>query len=217
MPELIQALKKYNLEVSIIASGINSIHSPHAESTLKVARELGIKHYRMAYHKYDLKKPIPPQLANIKAQIKDLAQMNQGIGIQGLYQNHSGDRYFGAPLWDLYEALKDLDPNFIASALDVGHTTVEGGKSWPIQLQLLKPYIKSIYVKDPLWVNKKTIWKPLGQGQVSSKMIKLLNDFNIAGPISLHVEYLSHKDHSNIVKFKKAFENDLRTLKKWMT
>lgn len=215
LPKMVEVLKKHNLSITIAATGINSVDSPHAESTLKVAKSMGIQHYRMGYHKYDLKKNIPAQLANIKAMMKDLTDMNKDIGIQGLYQNHSGDRYFGAPLWDLYEVLKDLNPKFMASAIDLGHTTVEGGKSWPIQLQLLKPHIQSIYVKDPIWENKKTVWKPLGEGQVSPKMIKTLKDFRVPGPVSLHVEYMSHKDHGNFEKFKAAFKRDLKTLKSW--
>ncbi|MCM8543116.1 MAG: sugar phosphate isomerase/epimerase, partial [Lentisphaeraceae bacterium] len=161
LPKMLEALKKNNLQVSILASGINSINSPNAEQTLRTAKSLGISQYRMAYFKYDLKKAIIPQIDNFRAQVSDLVAMNKEIGIQAVYQNHSGKNYFGAPLWDLYSVLKDFDPKHIGLGFDIGHATTDGGKSWPIQQKLLEEYTAAVYVKDPLWVNKQPSWVPL--------------------------------------------------------
>ena len=48
-------------------------------------------------------KSIPDQLAEIKPRLRDLAQLNKTVGIQGGIQNHSGQDYFAAPVWDAYE------------------------------------------------------------------------------------------------------------------
>ena len=167
----------------------------------------------MAYHRYDLKKPIAPQLNNIKSKLKELEAMNKEIGIQALYQNHSGKYYFGAPLWDVYQTFQGLDPNYLGLAFDTGHTTIEGGKSWPIEYQLLKPFIQSVYVKDPTFKDGKFGWAPLGEGIVSKQMYSGIKKDKIQGPINLHVEYLSHKDPANEPKFKEAFKRDIKKLR----
>jgi len=220
LPKLMEELHKRQLNISILASDINSVDAPDAEKLLRLAQSLGIKRYRMGYHRYDLNKSIASQLSDIKVKVKDLHDMNRDIGIQGLYQNHSGQNFFGAPLWDLYTVVKDLDPNHLAVALDTGHTTVEHGKSWPILVQLLKPHIQSVFVKEPLWVNKKVEWKPLGQGQLDPKLFKTLLDSIHANPInaqqpttiSLQVEYLDQQQSHALP----AFKQDLTTLRSWL-
>lgn len=216
LPKMVEALKKNNLKISILASGINSINSPSVESTLKTAKALGIRQYRMNYFKYDLKKAIIPQLENFRAQVKDLVDLNKDLGVQAIYQNHSGTNYFGAPLWDLHWLLKSFDPKYIASAFDIGHATSDGGKSWQIQQKLLEPYIAAVYVKDPIWVNKKSSWVPLGEGQVSRKFFDNVKKSGFGGTYSLHVEYLSHKDHKLTPKFVEAFKKDIKVLKTWI-
>lgn len=96
LPKFVEALKKRGLTIDILTSSINSVDSPNAEETLKVAKALGIPRYRMNYYKYDLKKPVTWQLREAGAKLKDLVAMNEAIGIQGVYQNHSGSQYVGA-------------------------------------------------------------------------------------------------------------------------
>ena len=217
LPKMVAALKKNNLKVGILASGINSLKSPNVEKTLRTAKALGIKQYRLSYFRYDLKSPIIPQIENFKAQIKDLVDLNKEIGIQAVYQNHSGSNYFGAPLWDLHYMLKSFDPNYLASGFDIGHATTDGGKSWEIQHKLLEPYISSVYVKDPLWANKKAGWVPLGEGQVKEKFFHNVKKSGFQGNYSLHVEYISHKDHSLTPKFVEAFTRDVKTLRSYIS
>ena len=57
-----------------------------------------------------LKKRLPTQ-----TQIQSLIEINAQYGIQGGYQNHTGN-YFGAPLWDLMEFSKVASP-WISSSL----------------------------------------------------------------------------------------------------
>mgnify|MGYP002525479526 CR=1 FL=1 len=90
LPRLVEALKKNGLAVTIMASSINSVRQPLTEKVLRTAAGLGIKRYRLAYLRYDLAKPIRPQIASHRAQLKDLAEMNRDLGISGVYQNHAG-------------------------------------------------------------------------------------------------------------------------------
>ena len=127
----------------------------------------------MSYYRYDLKKAIQPQLSDIKAKLKDLYDMNKDIGIQAIYQNHSGSQFFGAPLWDLHSCLQGLDKKYIAAAFDIGHATVESGKAWGIQQKLLEDKIAAVYVKDYLWQGKALKRVPLGTGMVNKKFFTL--------------------------------------------
>ena len=56
LPKMMEALKKRRLEMTIMASGINNADDKLNIQQLQVTAKLGIKRYRMGYHKYDLKK-----------------------------------------------------------------------------------------------------------------------------------------------------------------
>ncbi|MEX1039529.1 MAG: sugar phosphate isomerase/epimerase family protein [Pirellulaceae bacterium] len=210
LPKMVEALKKRDLTIEILTSSINSVDSPNAERTLQVAKELGIKQYRMAYYRYDLKKPIPRQLREFGAKLKDLVAMNQEIGIQGSYQNHSGDRYVGAPLWDLYHIMREHPAEAIGSGFDIGHATIEGSKSWPIQWNLFQTHLASVYIKDFQWIEGQPRWVPLGEGQLSGKFFESLRQSTFRGPITLHIEYGDHAVQPMLANMKR----DVATLKK---
>ncbi|MGB0579382.1 MAG: sugar phosphate isomerase/epimerase family protein [Limisphaerales bacterium] len=218
LPALVAAMRKKKREVTIMASGINSAtdKKQRAESVLRTASKLGVKHYRMSYYRYDLKKPLKPQLANFRSELKELAALNKELGIQALYQNHAGNKYVGAPIWDICELVEDLPREAVALAFDIRHAHAEGGLAWSLNARRAMPMAGSVYVKDYVWNGPKVVNVPLGEGRVDKKFFK---DFKIArfpGPISLHVEYL-HRDEPNVAtKGKAAYANDLATLKQWL-
>src|SRR5438067_7531604 len=53
-----------------------------------------------------------------------------------LIQNHSGNGYVGAAMWDIHEMIRDLDPRHMGVHFDIGHATVESGLSWPTAFAL---------------------------------------------------------------------------------
>jgi hypothetical protein len=82
---------KKDLSVVIMASSIDGVDkNGMAEKQLRSAAKAGIKRYRLQHLKYDLFKPIKPQVANFKAQLADLAALNKEIGIQGLQTRLQG-------------------------------------------------------------------------------------------------------------------------------
>ncbi len=89
LPKLVEALKKQGLELTIMTSGINQVSAEqNTEKVLRTAAALGVKRYRMNYFKYDLTKPIWPQLQELRPKIKDLVQLSKEIGILPMVQNH---------------------------------------------------------------------------------------------------------------------------------
>ncbi|HYF36782.1 MAG TPA: TIM barrel protein [Prosthecobacter sp.] len=219
LPKFVEALKKQNLEMTILTSGINEVSAEqHTEKVLRTAASLGIKRFRMLYYKYDLSKPILPQLDEIRPKIKDLVQFCKEVGIQPLFQNHSGKDYVAAPIWDMYSMMREYPVERFGFAFDILHATVEGGLSWPIDSALVADHYGAVYFKDFKWLGRKIETCPLGEGQVSPDFAKQLLKRNYGGPISLHVEYLkgNPKDPAVLKDFREHHATDVKTLKSWM-
>ena len=216
LPALVEALAKRNLEITVMTSDINDPSDPVTEQVLKTAAGLGIKRYRMKYLRYDLDQPVWKQLKAWRTQLQELAAMNGELGIRALYQNHAGRNYLGAPLWDLPIALRDIPREHIAVAYDIRHATVEGGTSWPITFNRIRPHIDTVYVKDFLWEGGKPKNVPLGEGHVEPEFFRMLADSRFDGPISLHEEYLDHRDPELVPQHLAAMKRDLATLHKWL-
>lgn len=219
LPRYIEALKKQNLEMTLLTSGINEVsQEQRTEAVLRTAAKLGVKRFRMLYYKYDLDKPIWAQLQEVKPRLKDLIQLCQEIGIQPLFQNHSGKDYFGAPIWDIYSLMQECPAEQFSFCYDIYHATVEGGMQWPLSAALTADHWGAIYFKDFQWIGRKAEGCPLGQGQVSPEFAKLLLKRGYTGPISLHVEYLKGdaRDPAVLKQFREAHVRDFAMLKQWM-
>lgn len=215
LPRLVEAIRKVGREVTLLSTGIKQV-DPLAERVLRTASKLGIRRYRMAFWTYKPGKPIPEQVAEIRAAMRDLAALNKELGLCGAHQNHSGSAFFGAPVWDIYETIRDCDPKHLGICFDIGHATIEGGLSWPIEARLMRPYFAAVFLKDFLWQRSAKGWNvqwcPLGQGMVDRKFFTMLRQSRYDGPISQHHEYEVGTGAAMIAAMKK----DLLVLKQWL-
>ena len=217
LPRLVGALKRRDRRVVIMTTDISDARDPVAARVLKTAAGLGIPYYRMGYYRYDLDKPIIPQLETFRESARRLGEFNARTGITGVYQNHAGSRYVGASLWDLHRLLEGVPPEQIGVAFDVRHATVEGGQSWPVLWRLVRDQTQAVYVKDFQWDGRQPRNVPLGQGQVDPSLLKMVRDEVAAGtPISLHMEYIDHRDQSLQDECMQAMDRDRRTLRELM-
>ena len=217
LPALHEALKNRGLEITVMASDVNDPNDPLTRRMLRTAATLGIERYRMKYFKYDLSKSVVEQIQSWRPQLRELAALNHEFGIQGLYQNHAGTTYFGAPIWDLRMGLEDISPDDIGVAYDIRHATVEGGTSWAATFNMIRPHIKTVYVKDFAWGDEaQPINVPLGQGRVAPKFFQMLEESGYSGPISLHEEYIDHRDPELVPKHLAAIKRDLNQLRQWL-
>jgi L-ribulose-5-phosphate 3-epimerase len=193
LPKAIKSLQRAGISVPMMVTDINNPNDPGIERILGTASELGIKHYRMAYLHYDPAKSIQESLDMHKRTIEKLEKINRKFRIHGEYQNHSGT-LVGSPVWDIYWLLKDSDPAYIGSQYDIHHATDSGGKSWPLGMKLLAPWIKTTAIKDFLLKKENDNWKtrdvPLGQGMVDyNAYLVEYKKLGINGPVSVHYEY----------------------------
>lgn len=213
LPKLVDALAKRNLKVIMITTDVLRADETNTRPVLQTAVKLGIPQYRLGFNKYDLKKPVMPQLEALGPVLKELGALNHELGIQGLYQNHSGAEMIGAGVWDIYSQMKDIPVEQIALAFDIRHATIEAGLSWPAVYNAMLPRIGAVYVKDFVWNASKDKHVPLGEGRVDRKFFRQLMADNFSGPISLHVEYLGS---GNAQENAAALSRDLKTLRSWL-
>jgi len=194
LPKAVEAIKSAGIKPLMMATDINDPDDPNTVKILRTASGLGIQYYRLGKYRYDDNKSITSTLKDAKPKIRDIAAMNKHYNIHGDYQNHAGSRYVGAPVWDLWELIKDLDPKYIGCQFDIRHATVEGGQAWPLHMKIISSWIKSLAIKDFRWEKQKNKWQavncPLGKGAVNFvQYFKLLKKLSVTGPISLHCEY----------------------------
>ena len=193
LPKAMEAIKKAGLATTMITTAVQDANDPTDKKLLETASGLGVKYYRMNWLKYPEGKSIPEAMMQFKKTLTEISHLNRKLNITGCYQNHSGN-LAGASIWELWEILKNSDPRNMGVQYDIRHAVVEGGMSWKNGLNLIHPHIKILAVKDCIWLKKNGSWVvenvPLGEGMVDFKSyFKLLKEFKIQVPVSLHYEY----------------------------
>src|SRR5262245_43766877 len=127
LPPFVEVLRGRKLDIPIVATDITSMKTPHAELMLRTLARLGIKRLRLGHLTYGPNDWPPDRLKEIAPGLRDVVAACKELGLQAGFQNHSGRQYVGAPVWDAFSILRDLDPKHIGFCFDIGHATVEGG------------------------------------------------------------------------------------------
>ena len=226
LPLAVDAIRQAGLQVQIMTTAIMNPEEGSATTILETAQKVGITRYRTNWLRYDEEAiNLPQAMDGFRQQLRTLAQLNERTGMIGGYQNHAGDHYVGAPVWDIATLLHEIDSEFLGSQYDIRHATVEGGLSWPIGLDLIHPYINVIVIKDFRWEKTDNTWQvvnvPLGEGMVDfPRYFKLLKQYDIRCPISVHFEYEMPEqqeglsDDERLTRTIAVMKKDVSTLKK---
>lgn len=214
LPRLTEILAKYDQRIIIAASDINQA-TAESEQQLRQLAAVGIPYIRMQYYRYDFARPVLPQLDQAAQQAGELAALCKSLGIRALYQNHAGKNYVGAALWDLQQVLSEVDPQWLSVALDIRHTALELSQSWPSGYAAIRPHLGAVYVKDVSWINNQPENVPLGEG-ISQPLFRAIQRDGLIGPLSLHVEYIDHRDPSLQEQRWQAVVKDVQTLRRWI-
>ena len=218
LPKFVEALKKHGLRINVLTSGINSIsEATRTEAVLRTAKALGVPRFRMNWYPYDNKKPIWPQLDEIRPRLKELVALCKEIGIQPCYQNHSGAKMAGAGIWDMAFLMRDYKPEELSWCFDIMHTTIEGGLSWPTEVRLVREHIAIAYFKNFVWEGTRAKPVALADGVVGKAYVDQLKTLDYRGPVCVHVEHLkgSVKDPDYLAKAIEATRADITTLRNW--
>ena len=216
LPKLAEALRRRQRDVHLVTTDITSLKTPHAETVMRTMARLGIKRLRLGFFTYPPDGPPTERLKEIAPALKDIADACRDLGLQAGFQNHSGANYVGAPVWDVYSMIRSLDPRHIGFCFDIGHATVEGGLSWPVEARLAEPFYTAVIVKDFFWKKVaggwKDTWCPLGEGMVNRAFFDRLKKTAYRGPICQHHEY----DLGDARQMIDRLKQDLKVLKDWL-
>lgn len=215
LPRMVEALRARGKEVAIVTT---SVVKPDAagEKVLRTAAALGIRRVRLGFLNYP--KDVHParRVAEFRDMLRDTEALARELGIQAGYQNHSGAGMVGAPVWDLWEAMKDLDARHLGVCFDIGHATIEGGLSWPLQARLMADRFVAVFCKDFFWERsrpgQRLRWCPWGEGAVDRSFIAWLRTTGFQGPLCQHHEYELGQGPEMVAHFKR----DLAALRSWL-
>lgn len=217
LPIAVEAMKSHGLQPKLMSTNVWDVNDINNVNVLKTASQLGFTHYRTDWLKYPETQSIVESQKQFAKQAEQLELLNKDLRLIGGYQNHSG-KHVGAPVWDLLPILEATKGQFLGCQYDIRHAVVEGGGSWELGLQRIKPFINSIVIKDFKWGIKDGKWQPinvpLGEGMVDFKRyFSLLKTYKINVPVSLHLEYDlggAEKGQSKITMDKKEVFNYMK-------
>jgi len=217
LPRFAEVLRRRKLDIHLVATDITSMKTPHAETLLRTFARLGIKRLRLGHLTYGPNEWPPDRLKEIAPALRDLAAACKDLGLQAGFQNHSGARYVGAPVWDAFSVIRDLDPKHMGFCFDIGHATLEGGLSWSTEARLVEPFLTAVFVKDFYWKKETNGWKdtwcPLGEGMVKRSFFDWVKKTTYRGPICQHHEY----DLGDSKQMLVHMQHDLKVLKEWLS
>jgi sugar phosphate isomerase/epimerase len=216
LPAFAEALRRRQLDVHIVTTDITSMKTPHAETVLRAMAKLKIPRLRLGHFLYGAEAWPPARLKEVAPALRDIAAACKELGLQAGFQNHSGRTYIGAPVWDIFSMIQELGPKHMGICFDIGHATLEGGLSWPVQARLVEPFLTAVFVKDFYWKKEGSSWKdtwcPLGEGMVNRTFFDWLNKTKYRGPICQHHEYPLGEAGEMLL----SMQHDLKILKAWL-
>jgi L-ribulose-5-phosphate 3-epimerase len=193
LPIAVEAMRKVGLTPLMMTTAVQDAGDSIDKQLLQSAAALGFKYYRMNWYKYPDGKSLPESMQTFQNKVREISELNKKLGLTGCYQNHAGN-LVGSSLWELWELLKHADEQHMGVQYDIRHAVVEGGLSWQNGLRLIQSKIKMLAIKDFKWEKINGEWGveniPPGEGMVDFKTyFKLLKQYQINVPVSLHLEY----------------------------
>ena len=204
LPRAVEQLREAGLDVPAIVVEIHNREQQYAEEVCRAAGKVGARELRTASHRYRGFGNIREQIAAARKDAKQLEALGRDNGIRLDVHCHSGDFLSGQGA-TLDAILGETDPRHVGVSLDVGHLTVEGGKSgWKQSIDLLQNRVGILAVKSFGWFREpdaktqEQVWKakqvPLEEGNVQWRQVfELLRqvgwDSDGQSLVSVHSEY----------------------------
>ena len=215
LPAFIELMKKRGKTVGIVTSDVLKI-TPKEEKFVRTLAACGVKHYRLGFRNYQKNEDPMKVVREMVPVFRDIAALNEELGLWAGYQNHSGPNYFGGPIWDVITAMENTNPQHLGLCFDIAHATVEGGQNWPIQYRLARSRIGAAYIKDYRWREEKGTWHrdacAFGTGLVRKAYFDSLRQSQFAGPFCQHHEYPLGTGKDRIAHYRR----DLEALRKFL-
>lgn len=228
LPRAVRAVRARGLTVPVIATAVVDPRDPVSVRLLQSAADSGVKYYRTGYFRYSDRETLDQTVERARRAFEGLAELNQRLGLVALYQNHAGEGYLGASIWDLWTVLKDLDPARVGCQFDLRHAVVEGGMAWPVDFRRIAEWSHALVVKDFRWngsgKSASPVNCPLGEGVTPfPRFFSSVLPSGFAGPVTVHLEYGlgGANDGARTITVepavvRHAMERDLQALRGWV-
>jgi sugar phosphate isomerase/epimerase len=184
-----------------------------ARNLFEASAKAGVAAVKVGYFPYRGK--IDAELAEARARLAGFAKLAARTGVRACYHTHSG-AMLGNNAAGLRLLLQDLDAHHVGAFVDTGHTAVNGG---PIrmELDLVRPWLSLLAIKDMLWAKGKDGWHfhvvPAGEGIVRwTEVGQAARDCKFQGTVSLHGEY----ETKDLAERRALAQRELALLKKYL-
>jgi len=204
LPRAVEDLRALGLETPALVVEIHNRQEEYAAVVCEMAGKVGATELRTSSHRYRPFGSIREQISEARQDAKDLESLGKEFGVRLDVHCHSGD-FLSGNGGILAMVLDETDPKYVGVSLDVGHLTVEGGKSgWKQSLDLLANRVGIVAVKSFGWFHEpdpktgETRWNaklvPLEEGNVQWRQaFDLLRsagwDADGRALVSVHSEY----------------------------
>jgi sugar phosphate isomerase/epimerase len=193
LPKAARLFRDEGLIIGIVTAptDLTDPESVAARNLFEASAKAGVAAVKIGYFPYHPGK-IDADLADGRRRLAGFAKLAEKTGVRACYHTHSG-LMLGNNAAGLRLLLQDLDPHHVGAFVDTGHTAVNGG---PIrmELDLVRPWLSLLAIKDMLWEKGKDGWRsrvvPAGEGIVRwNEVGQAVRDCKFNGTVSLHGEY----------------------------
>lgn len=213
LPKFAAIMKQNKLDIPLVSAPTSLVdaESKEAKSLFEACALAGVPMIKIGYFTY--KGNFTDDLQAARKKLQGFSKLAQQTKVKVVYHTHSGAN-IGNNAVSLKELLTDFDPHHVGAFADTGHLAINGGPI-KMELEILRPWLSIIAIKDILWEQAKGDWAfkviPAGSGIVrwndASKGIK---DAKFQGTIVLHGEY----EAASLPNRKELAKKELAFLKK---
>lgn len=152
LPPFVKTLRQHGVRVTQIQGpDISDASAPAVEAIIRAGSDLGITHYWFGGFKYDLAKPIAPQLDTVRVSLDKFVKLNQKHHATVMFHTDPTPTAVGSTVWDLLSAMKSFDPKYVGFHWDTGDMALHGGDMWDVLMRAAGPYLTSIAWSDRSW------------------------------------------------------------------
>ncbi len=148
LPKAAKAIRDRGLEVGWLTTNIYGADAPHAEDILATASDLGIRQFKLGYHRYEGFGNIKRQIAETREALRGIERLCHKYDVCGGMHVHSGP-YMSAVTPIIGTLIEGFDPQAIGLYADLGHMGVEGSYGgWLQGLDLLSDRLVMLAMKN---------------------------------------------------------------------
>jgi len=202
LPKAATAAKAAGVEILFLTTGIVEAND-EAETLLAEAEKIGIDRIKLGYFRYRQFGTLAKQIQAVKKSMESIIKLAAKYHIKPCLHIHSNS-FIPSHGTQLYEILRDFDPQEVGAYVDMLHMVKEGsGDGWRQGIDLLAPWVSMCAVKNFSWERSaegkrdkygQLLWytktvPPADGISPIPQFAAVLKSIGFNGPYSLHSEY----------------------------